>query len=129
ALVVAIDGAPTTETPSGFEGVTHGGSRRTGIDAISWAEQVQERGAGAILLTSLDADGTQDGFDLAPLGAISTAVGIPVIASGGAGTLTDFVEAARAGAGAVLAASVFHFGTFTIAQVKEALRAAGFATS
>ena len=101
------------------------GAVRTGIDAIAWCEQVVSLGAGEILLTSMDRDGTGKGFDLDLLRAVCAAVRVPVIASGGVGTLKHFVEGARAGATGLLAASVFHFGTFTIAQVKEALARPG----
>jgi len=104
---------------------THGGRRDTGIDCVAWCRQVAERGAGEILLTSMDRDGTGRGFDLELLRAVTGAVRIPVIASGGVGRLEHFVEGARAGATGLLAASVFHFGEFTIGQVKEALDAAG----
>ena len=116
------DGASTA---SGFEVTTHGGRQGTGIDLLEWVETVERLGAGEILLNSMDADGTNDGFDLKMIGAVRERVSIPLIASGGAGTAEHFVEAARAGADAVLAASVFHFGTLTIAQVKEHLSAAG----
>lgn len=103
-----------------------GGRKATGIDALTWAEEAARRGAGEILLTSMDCDGCQDGFDLALTRAVSRAVSIPVIASGGAGTLDHFVEGILEGeADAVLAASVFHFGTFTIRQVKEHMARCG----
>jgi cyclase len=105
---------------------THGGRRSTGIDALGWAEQAQSLGAGEILLNSMDADGVRNGFDLEMLSRVRERVHIPVIASGGAGAPEHFVEAARAGADAVLAASVFHFGTVTIPEVKRALADAGF---
>ncbi|GIG28861.1 imidazole glycerol phosphate synthase subunit HisF [Cellulomonas marina] len=117
-----VDGPPT---PSGFEVTTHGGRRGTGIDAVEWAERAAGLGAGEILLNSMDADGTTAGFDLEMLRAVRARVGVPLIASGGAGTPEHFVEAARAGADAVLAASVFHFGTMTVGDVKAALAAAG----
>jgi len=117
-----VDGPPTA---SGYEVTTHGGSRGTGIDAVEWARRAADLGAGEILLNSMDADGTTDGFDLEMLAAVRAEVSVPLIASGGAGTVEHFVAAARAGADAVLAASVFHFGTLTIAQVKDGLRAAG----
>ncbi|WP_084072955.1 imidazole glycerol phosphate synthase subunit HisF [Demequina sp. NBRC 110052] len=116
------DGASTA---SGFEVTTHGGRQGTGMDLLEWVETVERLGAGEILLNSMDADGTNDGFDLEMIGAVRERVSIPLIASGGAGTAEHFVEAAHAGADAVLAASVFHFGTLTIAQVKEHLSAAG----
>lgn len=129
-LVLSVDarrcreGAPT---PSGFEVTTHGGRLGTGIDAIDWARRGQELGAGEILLNSMDADGTTDGFDLEMLAHVRAVVSVPLIASGGAGSVADFVAAARAGADAVLAASVFHFGQLTIAEVKEGMREAGIA--
>jgi imidazole glycerol-phosphate synthase subunit HisF len=104
---------------------THGGRRPTGIDTIEWCKQVVSLGAGEILLTSMDRDGTGKGFDLPLLKAVCNAVRVPVIASGGVGTLQHFVEGAQAGATGLLAASVFHFGTFTIAEVKAALAQAG----
>jgi len=115
-----------TGCPSGFEVTTHGGRRGTGIDAVHWAELAEQSGAGEILLTSMDADGTKDGFDLEMLGLIREAVGVPLIASGGAGALSHFPEAIAAGADAVLAASVFHFGQLRIDAVKAQLAAAGY---
>ncbi|WP_029287485.1 imidazole glycerol phosphate synthase subunit HisF [Cellulomonas sp. HZM] len=117
-----VDGPPTA---SGYEVTTHGGRRGTGIDAVDWAARAAELGAGEILLNSMDADGTTAGFDLTMLRDVRARVDVPLIASGGAGTPEHFVEAARAGADAVLAASVFHFGTLTIGAVKDSLRAAG----
>lgn len=117
-----VDGPPT---PSGYEVTTHGGRRGTGLDAVAWARQAVELGAGEILLNSMDADGTTDGFDLEMLVAVRGEVGVPLVASGGAGSPEHFVEAVRVGADAVLAASVFHFGTLTIGQVKDHMRAAG----
>ncbi|NNU28784.1 imidazole glycerol phosphate synthase subunit HisF [Isoptericola sediminis] len=114
-----------TTTPSGYEVTTHGGRRGTGIDAVEWAERGAELGAGEILLNSMDADGTTGGFDLEMLRAVRERVHVPLVASGGAGTPEHFVAAARAGADAVLAASVFHFGTLTVGEVKDAMRAAG----
>jgi cyclase len=128
-VVIAIDARRVSDAagcPSGFEVTTHGGRRGTGIDAVDWARRAEEAGAGEILLTSMDADGTKAGFDLAMLSRIRAAVGVPLIASGGAGTLEHFPEAVSAGADAVLAASVFHFGTFRIAAVKEYLARAGY---
>jgi len=128
-LVLSIDarrgarhGAPTG---SGFEVTTHGGRRGTGIDAIEWAETAVRLGAGEILLNSIDADGTRDGFDLAMIRAVREVVDVPVIASGGAGEPGHFAPAVAAGADAVLAASVFHFAILSIAEVKAALAAAG----
>ncbi|AZI57874.1 imidazole glycerol phosphate synthase subunit HisF [Nakamurella antarctica] len=110
---------------SGFEVTTHGGRRGTGIDAIEWMARAEEAGAGEILLTSMDADGTKAGFDTAMLAAARAAVRVPLIASGGAGELDHFCGAVDAGADAVLAASVFHFGKFRIHQVKDSLDAHG----
>ena len=112
-------------TPSGFEVTTHGGRRGTGIDALEWCERAARLGAGEILLNSMDADGTRQGFDLELIGAVRARVEVPLIASGGAGAVEHFAPAVAAGADAVLAATVFHFGEFTIADVKESLRAAG----
>ena len=127
-LVLSVDARRCPEgtvTPSGFEVTTHGGRRGTGIDAVEWAHRAAELGAGEILLNSMDADGTKDGYDLAMIGAVRKHVTIPVIASGGAGKPADFPPAVEAGADAVLAASVFHFGDLRIGQVKDALREAG----
>jgi len=117
-----VDGPPT---PSGFEVTTHGGRRGTGLDAVEWAARGQELGVGEILLNSMDGDGTKSGYDLEMLRAVRAAVTVPVIASGGAGRLEDFAPAVEAGADAVLAASVFHFGQLKIHEVKETLRSAG----
>jgi imidazole glycerol-phosphate synthase subunit HisF len=115
-----------TGDPRGrFEVTTHGGRRGTGIDAVAWAHRAAGLGAGEILLNSMDADGTQAGFDLELIGAVRAAVDVPVIASGGAGTAADFPLAVGAGADAVLAASVFHFREISIGEVKDSLRAAG----
>jgi len=111
----------------GFEVTTHGGRRSTGLDAVVWARRAAELGAGEILLNSMDADGTQGGFDLELIEAVREVVNVPVIASGGAGRVGDFAPAVTAGADAVLAASVFHFGEIKIGEVKESLRAAGHA--
>jgi imidazole glycerol-phosphate synthase subunit HisF len=116
---------PPDQHSSGFEVTTHGGRTGTGIDAVAWAQRAGQLGAGEILLNSMDADGTTAGFDLELIRAVRAAVTVPVIASGGAGTLAHFAPAVDAGADAVLAASVFHFGTLRIAQVKNALRGAG----
>ncbi len=127
-LVLSVDARRVTgdvRTESGYEVTTHGGRRGTGIDAVQWAARAVELGAGEVLLNSMDADGTTAGFDLAMLRDVRAHVSVPLIASGGAGTPEHFVEAARAGADAVLAASVFHFGTLTIGEVKAALRQAG----
>jgi len=114
-----------TPPPSGFEVTTHGGRVGTRIDAVDWARQAVQLGAGEILLNSMDADGTTAGFDLELIRAVRAVVTVPVIASGGAGALAHFAPAVDAGADAVLAASVFHFGTLRIGQVKNALHAAG----
>ncbi|MFM9379251.1 imidazole glycerol phosphate synthase subunit HisF [Gordonia sp. VNK21] len=110
-------------TPSGWEVTTHGGRTGTGIDAVEWARRGEELGVGEILLNSMDADGTKNGFDLAMIEAVRAAVSIPVIASGGAGLPGHFPPAVQAGADAVLAASVFHFGEMTIGEVKAAMAA------
>jgi cyclase len=124
-LVLSLDVRRAEGTESGFEVTTHGGRRGTGRDAIRWARQVAELGAGEILLNSMDADGTRCGFDLELIRAVRAVVDIPVIASGGAGRAEDFPPAVAAGADAVLAASVFHFGTLTIAEVKSAIAQTG----
>jgi len=125
-LVLSIDARREPGMPSGFGVTTHGGRRSAGLDALEWVRQGARRGAGEILLNSMDADGTESGFDLEMIQAVRAAVDLPLIASGGAGKVADFVEAVRAGADAVLAASVFHFGTLTVADVKTGLRDAGF---
>ncbi|GAA1444082.1 imidazole glycerol phosphate synthase subunit HisF [Nocardiopsis tropica] len=112
-------------TPSGFEVTTHGGRRGTGIDALEWCERAAGLGAGEILLNSMDADGTRAGFDLELIRGARARVDVPLIASGGAGAVEHFVPAVEAGADAVLAATVFHFGEFTVADVKRSLREAG----
>ncbi|MFZ2512515.1 MAG: imidazole glycerol phosphate synthase subunit HisF [Gordonia sp. (in: high G+C Gram-positive bacteria)] len=112
-------------TPSGWEVTTHGGRTGTGLDAVEWARRGEELGVGEILLNSMDADGTKSGFDLRMIEAVRAAVSVPVIASGGAGQVADFPPAVAAGADAVLAASVFHFGELTIGQVKDAMAAQG----
>ncbi|HZP20797.1 MAG TPA: imidazole glycerol phosphate synthase subunit HisF [Bauldia sp.] len=124
AIVVAIDAKQVGD--GAWEVFTHGGRNRTGIDAVKYAEEVAGLGAGEILLTSMDRDGTRDGFDLALTRAIADAVPIPVIASGGAGTLDHLVDGVREGhASAVLAASIFHFGEFSIRQAKDHMAVAG----
>ena len=105
---------------------THGGRRSAGLDALEWVRQAVDLGAGEILLNSMDADGTTAGFDVEMIDAVRSVVSVPLIASGGAGTVGHFVDAARAGADAVLAASVFHYGTLSIAEVKAGLAEAGF---
>ena len=126
-LVLSLDARREPGQPSGFGVTTHGGRRSAGLDAIAWVKEATQRGAGEVLLNSMDADGTTDGFDLEMIEAVKAVVDVPVIASGGAGTVEHFVAAARAGADAVLAASVFHYATLTIADVKAGLAAAGFA--
>lgn len=122
-IVVSID---AKSTDNGFEIFTHGGRTATGIDAVAFASTVVEKGAGEILLTSMDRDGTKDGYNLPLTRAIADAVPVPVIASGGAGTLDHLVDAVTQGhANAVLAASIFHFGTFTVAQAKDHMARAG----
>ena len=125
-LVLSLDARRADWAPSGFEVTTHGGRRPAGRDAIEWAKEAVERGVGEVLLNSMDADGTTDGFDIGMIRAVRAVVDVPLIASGGAGTATHFVEAARAGADAVLAASVFHYGRLTIVEVKQELARAGF---
>ena len=123
-IVVAVDAKRTA--PGRFEVFTHGGRNPTGLDAVQYAREVTERGAGEILLTSMDRDGTKEGFDLALTRAVADAVPVPVIASGGAGTLDHLVAGVREGhANAVLAASIFHFGEATLAEAKERLAQAG----
>ncbi|QTI67515.1 imidazole glycerol phosphate synthase subunit HisF [Gordonia polyisoprenivorans] len=128
-IVLSVDARTVPDgeqpTPSGWEVTTHGGRRGTGIDAVEWARRGQELGVGEILLNSMDADGTKQGFDLRMLTAVRAAVEVPVIASGGAGAVEHFAPAVAAGADAVLAASVFHFGQLTIGEVKESMAAAG----
>jgi cyclase len=129
-VVLSVDARRVVDGPltrSGFEVTTHGGRRGTGIDAVEWAARGQELGVGEILLNSMDADGTLSGYDVELLRAVRPVVDVPVIASGGAGELAHFAPAVAAGADAVLAASVFHFGTLRIAEVKAALRASGAA--
>ena len=122
-IVVAID---AKRSGAGWEVYTHGGRKPTGLDAVQWAQRMQAAGAGEILLTSMDRDGTRDGFDLALTRAVSDAVGVPVIASGGVGSLEHLAEGVIEGhADAVLAASSFHFGEFTVRQAKEHMRSRG----
>ena len=124
-LVISLD-LKRGDSASGFVVTTHGGRKTADLDGLAWVQQVQELGAGELLVNSIDADGTQDGFDLELIELIKRQSSVPVIASGGAGSLEHFVEAAQAGADAVLAASVFHNRVFRIDQVKQALREAGF---
>ena len=128
-LVLSVDArrvpADAAATESGFEVTTHGGRRGTGIDALRWAAQAAELGAGEILLNSMDADGTRDGFDLELIAAVRAVVSVPVVASGGAGAARHFPPAVAAGADAVLAASVFHYRQVSIGEVKQTLAAAG----
>jgi cyclase len=125
--VVAVDArARPAADGGGWEVFTHGGRTPTGVDAVGWAAEAVRRGAGEILLTSMDRDGTRDGFDLALTAAVSDAVPVPVIASGGVGTLDHLVEGiTEGGADAVLAASIFHFGEHTVGEAKAVLAAAG----
>jgi imidazole glycerol-phosphate synthase subunit HisF len=127
-VIVAIDGKRNPDMPSGFEVVVSGGQKPVGLDAVEWARSCASLGAGALLPTSMDGDGTLAGYDLPFTRGIAEAVGIPVIASGGAGTLEHFYEGVAEGkASALLAASVFHFRTFTVRQVKEYLASRGVA--
>jgi cyclase len=128
-LVLSVDArrvTGATVTTSGYEVTTHGGREGTGIDAVEWARQGEQLGVGEILLNSMDRDGTTAGFDLEMIEAVRDVVSVPVIASGGAGQVEDFAPAVQAGADAVLAASVFHFGTLRIGQVKAALDESGY---
>ncbi|WP_276827967.1 imidazole glycerol phosphate synthase subunit HisF [Bifidobacterium coryneforme] len=127
-LVLSVDArrSDAEGITSGYEVTTMGGHRSTGIDAIDWVKRAQELGAGEILLNSMDADGTRQGFDLEMIADVRKAVTLPLIASGGAGRAADFPPAIKAGADAVLAASVFHFGQVSIEDVKQALHAAGY---
>ena len=127
-LVLSVDARRAEGTDSGFEVTTHGGRQSAGLDAVEWAARASELGAGEILLNAMDADGTTSGFDLELLRDVRRAVGVPVIASGGAGAAEHFAPAVDAGADAVLAATVFHFGTLSVGEVKHALAAAGHPT-
>jgi imidazole glycerol-phosphate synthase subunit HisF len=124
-LVLSVDARRADDTDSGFEVTTHGGRRSAGLDAVEWATRGASLGAGEILLNGMDADGTQDGFDLDLIRAVRGEVTVPVIASGGAGRTDHFAPAVEAGADAVLAATVFHFGTLRISEVKQSLANAG----
>ena len=125
-LTLSLDVRRAAGVPSGFEVTTHGGRRGTGLDAVEWAARACELGAGELLVNSMDHDGTKEGFDLALIAAVRAVVEVPVIASGGAGAIEDFAPAVAAGADAVLAASVFHFGELSIGAVKESLAASGY---
>ncbi len=124
-LVISIDARRTSEkfAVSGFEVTTHGGSKSVGLDALAWTKQAVERGAGEVLLNSMDKDGTKDGFDLELISLVKKNISVPLIASGGAGKVSDFVPAVKAGADALLAASIFHFQEVSIKQVKAELKA------
>lgn len=124
-IVLSLDVQRSARMPSGFVVTTHGGKRETDLDALEWCREAVERGAGELLVNSMDADGTLAGFDLDLTAAVRALSSVPIIASGGAGTLEHFAPAVDAGADAVLAASVFHDGTFTVSQVKRALAEAG----
>jgi cyclase len=125
-LVLSVDARRRPGTDSGFEVTTHGGRKSAGLDAVAWAARGAELGAGEILLNAMDADGTTSGFDLELVRLVRSAVTVPLIASGGAGSAADFPPAVEAGAHAVLAATVFHFGSVAIGEVKSALAAAGY---
>ena len=125
-LVLSLDITRSTSTPSGFVVTTHGGRELTDIDALEWAREAVNRGAGELLVNSIDADGTKDGFDLELISAIREISSVPVIASGGAGSAADFPPAIRAGADAALAASIFHSKAVTIGEVKSILKNDGF---
>jgi len=127
-LVISLDLKRSTKTPSGFIVTTHGGRNETDLDALNWVSEVIERGAGELLVNSIDFDGTRSGFDVQMLEAIRQISNVPVIASGGAGKAEDFPSAAAAGADAILAASIFHEGSVTISGAKAALKAAGYET-
>lgn len=125
-LVVSLDLKRSVSTPSGFVVTTHGGRQETTLDALEWVNRCQELGAGELLVNSIDADGTRSGFDVEMLTQIRAQSSVPVIASGGAGKAADFPEAARAGADAILAASIFHEGSVSISAAKSELRNSGF---
>jgi imidazole glycerol-phosphate synthase subunit HisF len=125
-VVLSVDARRSPDTESGFVVTTHGGRRGTGLDAVQWTRRAVELGAGEILLNSVDADGTRSGFDLALIAAVRPNVPVPLIASGGAGAVSHFAPAIAAGADAVLAASLFHFGELSIGAVKRSLAAAGY---
>jgi imidazole glycerol-phosphate synthase subunit HisF len=125
-LVLSVDARRAAGTDSGFEVTTHGGRRSAGLDAVEWTHRATELGAGEILLNAMDADGTEDGFDLELIRLVRREVTIPVIASGGAGKVEHFPPAVEAGADAVLAATVFHFGTLRVQEVKQELARVGY---
>jgi cyclase len=124
-VVLSVDTRRSGITGSGFEVTTHGGREGTGLDTIAWVREAADRGVGEILLNSMDADGTRAGFDVDLISAVRAVVDVPIIASGGAGAVDHFAPAVRAGADAVLAASIFHFGDVSIAEVKSSLAQAG----
>ncbi|MDR1807878.1 MAG: imidazole glycerol phosphate synthase subunit HisF [Propionibacteriaceae bacterium] len=125
-LVLSVDARREAGQPSGFGVTTHGGRTSAGLDALAWTKEAVDRGVGEILLNSMDADGTTAGFDVAMIRAVRAIADVPLIASGGAGKVEDFVAAVAAGADAVLAASVFHYGTLSVRDVQDALAAAGY---
>ncbi len=125
-LVISLDIKRSKQTESGFTVTTHGGANETGLDAFEWIERVQQLGAGELLVNSIDADGTRNGFDVELIELVRSASKVPVIASGGAGNASDFAQAAKAGADAILAASIFHEGSVSIQDAKQALRRQGY---
>ena len=126
-VVLSVDARRAAGAPSGFEVTSHGGRRTTGFDLVEWVRDGQAMGAGEVVVNSMDADGTRDGFDLEMLRAVREVCTVPLVASGGAGTVEHFVEAIEVGSDAVLAAGVFHSGQLSVAEVKAAIRAAGHA--
>ncbi|TMS41157.1 MAG: imidazole glycerol phosphate synthase subunit HisF [Methanobacterium sp.] len=120
-ITIAVDACRNLKMPSGFDVVVSGGTKPVGMDAVEWAKKCESLGAGVILPTSMDGDGTQDGYDLKYIKAISDIVNVPVVASGGAGKLSDFYDAAKSGASILLAASVFHYRTYSVQEVKDYL--------
>ena len=127
-LVISLDLKRSDKTPSGFTVTTHGGREETDLDALAWAAEAIDRGAGELLVNSIDADGTRSGFDQVMLNAIYEISSVPIIASGGAGRAEDFPNAAKAGASAILAASIFHEGSVSISEAKSQLKLAGYET-
>ncbi len=121
-ITIAVDACRNLKMPSGFDVVVSGGTKPMGMDAVEWAKKCESLGAGVILPTSMDGDGTQDGYDLKYIKAISDIVNVPVVASGGAGKLSDFYDAAKSGASILLAASVFHYRTYSVQDVKDYLK-------